>query len=144
MNWGYKLMLTFIVFAGMMSYLVYRAFKTEFELVDKDYYKKELRYQQVIDGTDRANSLSSLPVFTLNGNELILQMPDEMKNKNLSGSVFFYCASDSEKDKTFSLTINNEGKQSFSGLLKPGYYTVKIDWNNEGKNYYAEKHIAIL
>ena len=52
MNWGHKLMIVFIAFAAMMSYLAYRAFKTEFELVDKDYYKNELKYQEVIDGTN--------------------------------------------------------------------------------------------
>lgn len=144
MNWGYKLMIVFIVFAAMMSYLAYRAFKTEFELVDKDYYKNELRYQQVIDGTNRANSLSAQPFIKQDGNEIVLQMPDEMKNKNLSGSIFFYCASDSKKDRKFSLAINNDGKQSFPELLKPGYYTVKIDWNNDGKNYYAEKYMTVL
>src|SRR3982750_1909182 len=144
MNWGYKLMFVFIAFAAMMSYLAYRAFKTEFELVDKDYYKNELRYQQVIDGTNRANSLSTQAVIKQEGREIVLQMPDEMKNKNLSGSIFFYCASDSKKDRRVSLALNNEGKQSFSGLLTPGCYTVKIDWKNEGRNYYAEKHLAIL
>lgn len=143
MNWGYKLMFVFIVFAAMMSYLAYRAFKTEFELVDKDYYKNELRYQQVIDGTNRANTLNTQPIIKQDGGDIVLQMPDEMKNKNLSGSVFFYCASDSKKDRKFSLALNNEGKQSFHDLLKPGYYTVKIDWN-DGKNYYAEKQLAVL
>jgi len=144
MNWGYKLMFVFIAFAAMMTYLAYRAFKTEFELVDKEYYRNELRYQQVIDGVNRANSLKSQPIVKQEGNDIVLQMPVEMKSESLSGSIFFYCASDSKKDRRFTLMINSEGKQSFQDLLKAGYYTVKIDWNNDGKNYYAEKHITVL
>jgi nitrogen fixation protein FixH len=144
MNWGHKLMLVFVAFAAMMSYLAYRAFKTEFELVDKDYYKNELTYQQVIDGINRANTLHSQPAIKQNGNEILLQMPDEMRNKNLSGSIFFYCPSDSKKDRKFSLSVNDEGRQSFQDLLKPGYYVVKVDWVNDKKNYYTEKHITIL
>jgi len=112
--------------------------------VDKDYYKNELRYQQVIDGVNRANSLKSQPMVKQEGNDIVLQMPVEMKSDSLSGSIFFYCASDSKKDRRFTLMINSEGKQSFQDLLKAGYYTVKIDWNNDGKNYYAEKHITVL
>ena len=103
MNWGYKLMWTFIVFAVMMLYLVFRSFQTNFELVEKDYYKNELIYQQVIDGTGRANALSEAPQIEQAGKNIILQMPEEMKTKKIEGSVWFYCAYDSGKDKKFDL-----------------------------------------
>ena len=56
MNWGNKLLIL-LLFLERMFYLVYRSVNTNFELVEKDYYKSEFRYQQVIDGTNRANSL---------------------------------------------------------------------------------------
>lgn len=144
MNWGYKLMFTFIAFASMMGYLVYRSFGANFELVGKDYYKDELAYQKVIDGSNRANTLSASPVFTQSGNSIALQMPEEMKNKNISGSVLFYCAYDSKKDKMFTLNMDSNGTQLFDkSSVKPGTYTVKIDWNEEGKNFYTEKSITI-
>ena len=144
MNWGKKLTVTFIVFAGMMFYLVYRSLSTNFELVDKDYYKNELRYQQVIDGSVHTNTLSSTPVIKQTGAGIILQMPEEMKNKELTGFVFFYCAYDSGKDKKFRLSPDNNGIQAFTGTVGAGSYTVKIDWKQEGVNYYSEKNITIL
>ncbi|MES1215437.1 MAG: FixH family protein [Bacteroidota bacterium] len=145
MNWGYKLMVTFIVFAGMMGYLVYRAFGTNFELVGKDYYKDELRYQQVIDGSDRANLLKTSVEIKQSSDKIILQMPEEMKDKNISGTVLFYCAYDSKKDKNFILTLNNEGTQAFSsGEVTPGTYIVKLNWDSDGKNYYAERKLTVL
>ena len=74
-------MITFIVFALMMGYLVYRAFGTNFELVEEDYYKDELRYQQVIDGTGRSNMLNTSVQFNQSANGITLQMPEEMKNQ---------------------------------------------------------------
>lgn len=59
MNWGNKLLVTFIVFGAGMGVLVYKSMNTTYELVEKDYYKKELRYQEVIDGSNRANALSA-------------------------------------------------------------------------------------
>ena len=145
MNWGYKLMLTFIAFALMMGYLAYRAFGTNFELVGKDYYKDELRYQQVIDGTGRANLLSTVVELRQSSDTISLQMPEEMRNKNISGAILFYCAYDSKKDRKFELNIGNDGLQFFNtSKVPPGLYTVKVDWNNEGKNYHTEKNLTIL
>jgi nitrogen fixation protein FixH len=85
MNWGYKLFFTFIVFAILMSWLVYRAFHTDFQLVEKEYYKSELRYQEVIDGTNRVNALSSTVSLTVENETIILQLPDEMKKPSPGG-----------------------------------------------------------
>ena len=144
MNWGYKLLFAFIVFAGMMSYMVVRSFQTNFELVEKDYYKSELVYQKVIDGTDRANTLSAPPEIKQSGRVVTLQMPEEMKNKTLSGSILFYCAYDSKKDKKVLLATDKNGTQVLTHILMPGNYTVKINWNKEGENYYSEKKVTIL
>lgn len=145
MNWGNKLLLTFVVFGTGMGYLVYRAVGTEFELVEKDYYKKELRYQQVIDGTGRANALSETIQLQQTGKEIRLQMPGEMAGTEVKGTAWFYCAYDSKKDRKFSLEINNEGLQLFDNdKIAPGSYVVKIDWVAGGNAYYSEKSLTVL
>lgn len=99
MNWGYKLLCTFIVFIGGMGFLVYRSMSTEFQLVEKEYYKKELNYQTVIDGQHKANSLSMPVKVTSKDAEVVLEMPSELKGAVISGRVWFYCANDASKDK---------------------------------------------
>lgn len=145
MNWGNKLLLTFIVFGAGMTYLVYRSVSTNFELVEKDYYKSELRYQQVIDGTNRVNQLSSDVTIRQTDAGISLKLPDEMKEKNISGEILFYCAYDQNKDRKFSLQPGPDGVQLFHlKTILPGNYTVKITWNNEGKNYFSEKSLTVL
>jgi FixH len=145
MNWGNKLLLTFIVFGAGMFYLVYRSVSTNYDLVEKDYYKSELRYQQVIDGTNLANQLSSSVKIEQTGAGISLALPSEMKNQAISGEILFYCAYDQKKDKKFSLQLNPEGTQLFQpSLVHPGNYTVKINWNAEGKSYFAEKSLTVL
>ena len=97
MNWGNKLLLTFIVFGAGMMYLVYRSVNTNYELVEKDYYKSELRYQQIIDGSNRANQLQSSVKIEQTSAGIILELPQEMKEKNISGDILFYCAYDQKK-----------------------------------------------
>lgn len=144
MNWGNKLLLTFLVFAAGMGFLVYRSVTTNFELVEKDYYKQELRYQQQIDGTRAANQLTTAITLEQNANGIHLQLPAEMKEKNLSGEVWFYCAYNEKQDKKFSLQTNSEGLQSFPlQELEPGNYTVKVNWKEGTNSYYAEKTMMI-
>jgi len=145
MNWGNKLLVTFAVFGLGMGYLVYRSMNTNFELVEKDYYKSELRYQQVIDASNRTNELSTSVTLVQSENGITLKLPDEMKNKNISGEILFYCAYDKKKDKKFPLQVNEQAQQFFPLMsVTPGNYTVKISWTNDGKTYYSEKSMTIL
>lgn len=145
MNWGNKLLLTFIVFISGMGYLIYRSVNTNFELVDKDYYKNELQYQQIIDATKSANALSSAVQVSQTGDgKIIVQLPEEMKDKVIEGDIQFYCAYNSEKDKKFVLQVNN-GIQLFNTkAVLPGNYTVRINWNSEGKKYFSENALTVL
>jgi hypothetical protein len=144
MNWGYKLFFTFIVFAALMSYLVYRAVNTDFQLVEKEYYKSELRYQEVIDGTNRVNNLLSPVTLVSNKETITLQLPDEMRNRKVEGVIWFYCAYDAAKDKRLVLNPDASGRQQIAATeFLPGTYTAKIQWQHEGKQYYSEKSLLL-
>lgn len=145
MSWGNKLLIVFIVFVAGMGFLVYRSTSVNFELVEKDYYKQELRYQQKIDGIREVQNLTSGISLTQNETGIVLQLPQEMKEKSISGEIWFYCAYDEKKDEKFRLQTNREAMQLFVlDQVEPGSYTVKISWKDEGKNYYAEKSLTVL
>jgi FixH len=144
MNWGNRLLVTFLVFGAGMGFLVYKAINTNFELVDKEYYKNELRYQEVIDGIKRANALSDVVKLAQTDKGVILQMPSEMMNQKISGSVYLYCAYNSKRDKQFALITDDKGMQVLDvKSIAPGDYTARINWNANGNNYYTEKPITI-
>ena len=144
MSWGNKLLLTFIVFAGGMAYLVYRSMHVNFELVDKDYYKNELRYQEVIDATNQVNKLSSTVKLTQRSTGILLELPEEMKGKRITGDIFFYCAYDEKKDTRVTLDIDTDGKQLIgTSIVNPGNYTIKISWAHAGKNYFSENKLMV-
>jgi hypothetical protein len=144
MNWGNKLLVAFVAFAALMSILVYKALHTNFELVEKEYYKSELKYQEVIDGTKRANSLSNSVEFSQNGRAVTIQMPQEMRNSTTKGKVWFYCAYNAAQDKQFDLQPDLTGLQAFpDNTIKPGNYLVKVSWEKDGLNYYSEKQLTV-
>lgn len=144
MNWGNKLLLTFIVFASGMGYLVYRSMNVNFELVDKDYYKNELRYQEVIDATNHVNKLSAAVNLTETPQGILLELPAEMKGQPITGHIFFYCAYDEKKDRKISMNLDPEGTQIISSsIIQPGTYIVKISWAIAGKKYFSEHQLTI-
>lgn len=143
-NWGHKLAIAYISFVLFMIFLVYKSTKSDFQLVSKDYYKDELAYQQVIDGTNRANELSSSILVEQQQGKTIIQLPAEMKGKNPQGEIWFYCINNNKNDLRLELAVNEDGKQVIeAGILKPANYKVKINWKAENINYYTEKSIRI-
>lgn len=143
MNWGNKLILVFIAFAGLMFFLVYKAMHTRYELVSKEYYQDELRYQDKIDGRANASALSEVAI-AWNNEYLVLQLPKELTGKTVTGDIWFYCTTDAVKDLRIPLTANEDGKQFISkNKFKADMYLLKLSWETADKKYYSEKNIEI-
>lgn len=144
LNWGHKLILVFLVFGGLMSFLVYRSVKTNFELVSKEYYKDEIAYQQVIDGARQAGLLSSKLSIAQQNDSVSIRFPEEMNSGVVTGNALFYYAPDARRDRRLPIGLNGSREQKISGsYFLPGNYTAKIWWQHGGKQYYAEQIITI-
>jgi len=142
-NWGNKLTIVFALFAGLILYMVYRCSVTPVNLVTSEYYKDELVYQQVIDGTKNADALSSAVTLQKNGSDVVVQLPAEMKQQQVTGTVFFYCASNAGNDKKISLQTGDATQVIAAKQLAPGSYKVKITWQAGNKHYYNEQAFKI-
>lgn len=144
MSWGSKISIVFIGFAGMISYMVYRCMLLPVDLVSNQYYKDELAYQQVIDGTRRANGLSGRLQLDPEGGGILLRMPVEMRGRAVSGTVVFYCPSDAARDRRLPLAPDHLGEQAIAaGSVLPGHYTVKVSWKAGGLDYYTEQPMEL-
>lgn len=144
LNWGHKLVIVFILFGTMIGYLVYRSVTTSYDLVSKEYYKDELAYQQVIDGTKRAGELSSAVTVAQEDDDIVIRFPDEMKKGSIKGQAWFYYAPDAQRDRKLPLESVGETEFRFGrSVFLPGNYTVKISWENEGVQYYSQLNTII-
>jgi len=133
MNWGNRLLLVFIVFGLGMGYLVYRSMNTNYELVESDYYKQELRYQNIIDEHNQANALSAPVTVLQKDGAVVLQFPEEVKSQELTGEVYFYCAYDSKKDKRLALKPDNKGQQLIAAGEKVVGFPFEGYWQDLGR-----------
>lgn len=144
MNWGHKLTIAIVSFVAFMAFMVYKCHTTEFQLVEKEYYKSELKYQQVIDASQRTNQLSGKLKVTRQGDKIIVQLPEEMKQQTIKGSMWFYCAYEAGMDKKINLETDADGIQVLDATrFARGNYTVKVEWTVGNQSYYKEEHITI-
>lgn len=143
MNWGNKLILVFIVFAGFIGTMVYKAINTKVELVSKEYYKDELRYQDRIDGRINAEQIGKVAV-TQDAESVEIALPAEMKGLAVSGEAWFYCQTDDVKDRKIPLQVDENGRQLImKKALVKGSYDLKLNWEASSKQYYSEQKLII-
>ena len=141
LSWGYKVTFVYIAFVAGMGFLVFKASSQKFDLVSKDYYEQELKYQQVIDQSANSSRLSVPVTIERNKGELKISFPDEMKSKKKLVDFYLYYAADAKKDFRRSFALNeNELTQALPVGMK-GMYELKLLWETDGVKYYFEKKL---
>ena len=134
-------MFVYVTFVAGMGFLVFKASTEEFDLVTKDYYDQELKYQQIIDQSANTSNLSTPVTIEKREGELRISFPDAMKDKKKQVDFYLYYAADAKKDFRKSFEVNeNELAQALPIGMK-GMYELKLSWEAEGVKYYFEKKL---
>jgi len=144
MHWGHKIILVFTLFAVGMLTLVYKSMHAHVDMVTGDYYAEELQYQHVIDGRRNAEALSAPVNISQPGNMVEIQLPPEMRDKEVHGQLLFYRPSDSRKDIKVALAPDASGRQLVDRQhFITGPYRVKVQWEADHTAYFQEAGLYI-
>lgn len=139
MNWGTRITLLYLGFVALILTLVFTCFGQKVELESKDYYAKELNFQEQINATNNANALTKPIEHQVTGSSVELRFPPELLGGDFIGSVDFNRPSDSSKDKTITLKPDVNGKQVLSDAsFIRGVYKMRVSFYSKGKNYFKE------
>ncbi len=145
MNWGAKITLSFIVFAIMISSMVYISINQDINLVADDYYQQEIKYQDQINRIKNTKLLDPRPEIVLDRKrqEVIVTFPKNLAGAIIDGNVHLFRPSDFTKDFNSKLILdeNNQFILSLAGKQK-GLWKVKLTWRDIEKEYYDEKVIV--
>lgn len=130
-NWGKGLLISMLSFMGFILYLVISIStnqKYSHDLVEKDYYAKEIVYQNEIDQENNLKLLSSSLVGkkTPKGWEIVF--PEEINNTNSKGKVFLYRPSNQKLDFSFSFILSNSILLIPDKRLLNGRWNIIIGW----------------
>ena len=143
MNWGHKIAIAYILFVVGMLSLVYVSSLQTNEMIDENYYEKELQYQSLIDGKNNLSQFTQKELLRDSASMLVLALPLEVR-ENCKGEITFLRNDDKKKDKQMTLALDANGNQYFpKSHFAMGVYWVRIKWESQNKSYYSEQKILI-
>ena len=142
-NWGFGIALFYIVFVGALVYQVYKSTTYDHSLVEKNYYAKDVAYQEHYVKLVNARSLEQdLKINKLvQKKEVSFIFPQDLGKP--SGEIHFFCPSKSKLDFKVEINTDKNLKQFIATSdLEKGLWRVKVDWQADGKAFYKEEAIV--
>jgi hypothetical protein len=138
MSWGTKITVLYIGFVCIILTLVFICFGHKTELEYKDYYARELKFQDQIDAINNANALVQGIDYEIKNRTVKIILPEKLMSGDFNGSALFLRPSDASSDLTLKLTPDTSGTQLIDeGFLK-GVYKMQLSINSLGKSYFKE------
>ena len=140
MNWGKSIILSFVVFASFIGTMVYKMATTKVDLVNKDYYQKELNYQEQINKRHNSSNFNTQKIMTYSSENQTLRIgfPTHVSK----GSITFFRPSDKRLDFTVPVPKSSIFDYSTEKLEK-GKWKVQATWTDGIREYYLEDEIDI-
>lgn len=144
MNWGYGIIIGFVLFAAYILYFVFSSYNHSIDLVAEDYYAQEVAYQDRITGIQNASAVSDDIGVQCTRTEVVVTFPEEWKNAITAGTVHFFRPSDVNRDVIVPLELDEQSALHVTGeKFQAGRYEVQISWQADGKSYYVKKDLFI-
>lgn len=143
-NWGTGITITFIVAASFILFLVYKTTTVSLDMAEEDYYTQELQYGRQLEAARNTATLSSPIRVGQNDAFLFIDLPEECKAENASGTLWLYRPSSGKHDLHLAIQSSENGRISVEkDKLLPGIYKLKADWQMNGKDYYQEESFFV-
>lgn len=143
-NWGWKIGLLYGGFVVMIVTLAFRASSEKVDLVTKNYYEEELKYQQRIDQKHMADSLQLRPEWTVSNGQVSMRIPSAGHAQQVSGTIKFYCPSDAQKDFSYPFTGQADSSLVISHAgLAHSLYRVNVEWSQDSHQLLSESVLKV-
>lgn len=144
-KWGVGLFLLYGGFVIFILMLALYASMHDMQMVEENYYQKDLTYQDQIERMKRAN---------IPGNEIDVKISPHSKNiqvvfpasmsENLSGTIKLFRPSNAELDFEIPIECNTMGVQEIeTRTMAAGLWKIKIKWTSDTTEYFSESRVII-
>ena len=143
MNWGWKIAITYTLFALMTLAFVVIGSMKKVNLVEEDYYEKEIKYQDQIDKMKNSQLLGDHFHIDYQPKNYLITLQCKV-DEPVMGNILLFRPSNSDRDLNIPINLDGMGKQiiDVSTLLK-GLWVVKVSWESGGKSFYNSQQIHI-
>lgn len=144
MSWGNRVIIILVVFVAGIMTMVYISMQQTNEVIDSNYYEKELVYQDVINAKQNLLRLADTVAIQQNEKNLVITFPQESVNGIESGKIEFMRLSSSKSDRSFELNKTNGAVYEVPvSSFEKGWYKIRMSWKSAGIEYYHEQNFNI-
>ncbi|MBK6859200.1 MAG: FixH family protein [Saprospiraceae bacterium] len=145
MSWGYKILIAYALFFVMIISFLYIASQQTNEMLETNYYEKEIQFQKILTGSDNLNVLNETINLKLSSEHLEINFPKEgIKDQPLI-HLEFIKMSDQSKDFNLDIKTNENGKIIIpTEKFSKGYYRLQMQWESNGKPYVYRDQFKFL
>lgn len=139
-NWGTGLAIAIVAGCLGIIFLVYKATTFEFQMVDSDYYEKEVEFNDKVLSIKNAANLQDTLHFSMQNGHLIVSFPTDVIGKKVTGTLNFYCPVNAEKDFNIPLVFNDKNIVAVdaSNMLAT-QYNISAQFTIGEERYYLEQ-----
>lgn len=139
-NWGTGLAIAIVAGCLGIIFLVYTATTYEFQMVDSDYYEKEVEFNDKVLSIKNTDKLQDTLHFTMQNNHLIIAFPEDVIGKKVNGTLNFYCPVDAEKDFSMPLVFNDKNIVAVdASKMLATQYNISAQFTIDEERYYLEQ-----
>ena len=145
-RWGIGIFMFYGLFVAAVLALVLFVSFQDIQLVEQDYYEKELVFQQQIDRVKRTLELPSAVTFDYDrtGRVITILYPPEVEHARLGGRISLMRPSNADLDRMVEVFPDSTGRQVIDASgLERGMWRLKASWKIDDVEYYNEDMIVI-
>lgn len=143
--WPWAIVGTLVLFlAGTVS-LVVLACSQKVDLISRNYYEQELKFQAQIERQDHARKLPDAAVtYDAAARRILISLPKEHANRTVSGWIQLYRPSAAGLDREIALNVDARGSQALdAAALQPGLWKVRVFWKADNKEYFIDQKVVL-
>ncbi len=143
-NWGTGIVLAFIGFISFIMYFIISMnTNTDYQhdLVTEDYYKAELEYQNDINKEENSKNLEKNIRWKKVDEGIIIEFPENLDFKNITGQVFLYRPSNKQLDFETQISLFKHNLLIPDKRLLDGRWNIKVYWQYNKTSYLYKKEI---
>lgn len=144
--WPLAIILTFVLFISGTIGLVVMASTQRVDLVSKNYYEQELKFQAQIDRSEHARHLSAPAkvAYDRSRRRITLTLPPEHAAHPVTGQIQLYRPSEADLDRQLRLQTDDHGSQSLDAShLKPGLWKIRLSWSVADEGFFSDQQLVI-
>ena len=140
MNWGKRIMIGMGLFMGFILTMVVIMMRQKIDLVEEDYYKRELNYENQFNAQQNYASVNEPIRFQTKKDSLLIYFPAAFRADDVS--IVLQRPNDKDRDMTFNIKPLEKITIPTTAFPK-GVFTCTINGSVEGKPYEMSQQVNI-